>query len=293
MLELKQELNPNDRVFHEIEEVLAVGRTAWQHYLFFKSAVHGVCVALDGDLQSCSGDEGIYHEALVQPAMLAHPEPRRVLIMGGGEGATLREVLRHPSVKRVVMVDLDEEFVNLCRRLLPDWAAGGWEDERLELRHQDIAEYLDETEGGFDVVIGDLIDATEPGSPASRLYGSEFYQKLAAALAPGAVLATQAGPLAVTALSGHRRARASLRQVFPAVWSYGAVVPSFYNLWGFVLAGAKEAIPNDACKRQALFAERARERGLELEYLGPAALAAAFTLPRKLAAALEVSGGQA
>ncbi|WP_457630362.1 spermine/spermidine synthase domain-containing protein [Oceanithermus sp.] len=293
MLELKQELNPSDRVYHEIEEVLAVGRTAWQHYLFFKSAVHGVCIALDGDLQSCSGDEGIYHEALVQPAMLAHPRPRRVLIMGGGEGATLREVLRHPTVEQVVMVDLDEEFVNLCRRLVPDWAAGGWEDGRLELRHQDIAQYLQQTDGGFDVVIGDLIDATEPGSPASRLYGPEFYQSLAGALADGAVLATQAGPLAVTALAGHRRARASLGKVFAAVHSYGAAVPSFYNLWGFVLAGDAGVLPGGVGALTELFAARAAERGLELEYLGPEALAAAFALPRKLRAALEVSGGTA
>jgi len=293
MLELKQELNPSDRVFHEIEEVLAVGRTEWQHYLFFKSAVHGVCIALDGDLQSCSGDEGVYHEALVQPAMLAHPEPKRVLIMGGGEGATLREVLRHQTVEKVVMVDLDEEFVDLCKKLIPDWAAGGWQDERLELHHQDIAVYLEDTPSGFDVVIGDLIDATEPGSPASQLYGPEFYQKLAAALAPGAVLATQAGPLAVTALTGHRRARASLAKVFASLYSYGAAVPSFYNLWGFVLAGGEGALPRGLGERANLFAERAAERSLKLEYLGPEALAAAFALPQKLQAALGVGGGAA
>jgi len=291
MLELKQQLNPSDRVFHEIEEVLAVGRTAWQHYLFFKSAVHGVCIALDGDLQSCSGDEGVYHEALVQPAMLTHPNPKKILIMGGGEGATLREVLRHPTVEKVVMVDLDEEFVDLCKKLIPDWAAGGWEDERLELHHQDIVEYLKNTEGGFDVVIGDLIDATEPGSPASQLYGPEFYQSLAAALAPGAVLTTQAGPLAVTALAGHRRARASLGKVFASVHSYGAAVPSFYNLWGFVLAGGEGVLPASLSERAALFSQRAASRNLALEYLGPEALAAAFALPQKLRAALEVSGG--
>ncbi len=291
MLELKQILNASDRVHHEIEEVLAVGRTAWQHYLFFKSRAHGVCIALDGDLQSCEADEGRYHEALVHPAMLAHPEPRRVLIMGGGEGATLREVLRHPSVERVVMVDLDEAFVNLCKELIPDWAGEAWDDPRLELRHEDIVAYLDHTPGGFDVVVGDLIDASEEDAPAAQLYGAPFYRKLAAALAPGAVLGTQAGPLVPQALAGHRRVRASLASVFGGVHSYGMNVPSFYNLWGFAVAGPAETLPNDPLAIAGLFASRAAERGLDLARTGPEALAAAFALPQDLREQLEVAGG--
>ncbi len=287
MLELRQDLNPSDHIHHQIEEVLAVGRTAWQHYLFFRSKVHGVCVVLDGDLQSCAADEGLYHEALVHPAMLAHPAPRRVLIMGGGEGATLREVLRHPTVSEVVMVDLDEEFVGLCQRLIPDWAEGAWDDPRLELRHEDIVRYLEHTPGGFDVVVGDLIDASDAESPASGLYAPEFYRRLAAALAPGAVLATQAGPLAPGAIRGHRRVRASLARAFSRVHSYGVYVPSFTGLWGYVLAGAADLIPGGYAEHRALFELRARERGLDLEHTGPEALAAAFALPRRLTAALE------
>ncbi len=290
MLELRQDLNPSDHVHHRIEEVLAAGRTEWQRYLFFRSEAHGVCVALDGDLQSCEADEGLYHEALVHPAMLAHPAPKRVLIMGGGEGATLREVLRHPSVTDVVMVDLDEEFVGLCQRLIPDWAAGVWDDPRLELRHEDIARYLERTPGGFDVVVGDLIDASEATSPAARLYGPDFYRKLAAALAPGAALATQAGSLAPAQAGGHRRVREALAQVFAQVQSYGVYVPSFTGLWGFALAGPPDLIPGGYAEHRALFELRARERGLELEATGPDALAAAFALPRRLRKALEVGG---
>jgi spermidine synthase len=287
MLELKQELNAADQVRHEIEEVLAVGRTPWQHYLFFRSKVHGVCIALDGDLQSCEADEGLYHEALVHPAMLAHPAPRRVLIMGGGEGATLREVLRHPTVSEVVMVDLDEAFVDLCKRLIPGWAEGAWDDPRLELRHEDIVRYLEHTPGGFDVVVGDLIDASEASSPAAELYGPAFYRKLVAALAPGAVLATQAGPLSPAAIAGHRRVRSALGPVFGRVVSYGVYVPSFTGLWGFVLAGPPDLIPGGYAEHRALFELRAHERGLDLEHTGPGALAAAFALPRRLTAALE------
>lgn len=287
MLELRQELNASDQVRHSIEDVLAVGRTAWQRYLFFRSRVHGVCIALDGDLQSCEADEGLYHEALVHPALLAHPSPRRVLVMGGGEGATVREVLRHPNVREVVMVDLDEEFVGLCKRLIPSWAAGAWDDPRLELRHEDIAAYLEHTPGGFDVVVGDLIDASEEDAPAAALYSEAFYRKLAQAMAPGGLLATQAGPLTPAASSGHRRVRRELGKVFDRVLSYGMSVPSFYNLWGFVLAGPPDLLPGGYAEVRALFELRSRERGLELVHTGPEALAAAFAIPQRLQASLQ------
>src|SRR5512138_1874610 len=89
---------------------------------------------LHGRIQSTSRDEFIYHEALVHPALLCHPDPRRVFIVGGGEGATLREVLRHRSVQRALMVDIDEEVVQRCRELLPEWHQGAFEDPRTELR---------------------------------------------------------------------------------------------------------------------------------------------------------------
>ncbi len=287
MLELTQTLNASDRVHHTIEEVLAVGRTEWQHYLFFRSRAHGICIALDGDLQSCSADEGVYHEALVHPAMLTHPAPRRVLIMGGGEGATLREVLRHPTVTEVVMVDLDREFVDLCKEIIPEWADGAWGDPRLELRHEDINTYLEDSPGGFDVVVGDLIDASDAASPAAELYGPEFYARLAAALAPGAVIATQAGPLDPSGSAGHRRVRTSLARTFSRVLSYGLYVPSFTGLWGYALAGSADLLPGRVAERHAFFELRARERKLELDYTGTEALAAAFAPPRALARFLE------
>src|SRR3972149_10779996 len=120
---------------HAIESNLYLGATRFQKAEIITTKSFGRCLVLDGKIQSSELDEFIYHEALVHPAMLAHPKPEAVLIAGGGEGATLREVLAHRSVKRVVMVDLDQEGVELCRRHLPAWHQGSFDDPKVELLH--------------------------------------------------------------------------------------------------------------------------------------------------------------
>jgi len=286
MLQYRQQANPADWVVRDVEAVIASGRTAYQSYTFFRSASQGVCVVLDGDLQSCAADEAFYHEALVHPAMLLHPEPRRVLVMGGGEGATAREVLRHPSVERVVMVDLDEEFVSLCRRHLSDWNAGVFEDPRLELRHEDINDYLESCDMDFDVVVGDLVDVTDWDSPAAALYGDALYARLRRRLNGGAAVSTQGGALGLSSLDGHRLIRSALCGHFAEVASYGLIVPSFFHLWGFVLA-SDAAMPADGSAWDGLFRKRCEHRALELPATGRAALAAGFSLPRRIREFLE------
>ena len=287
-----QAANPFARIERDVAEILAEGRTPYQRYLFFRSEAHGVCVVLDGDIQSCAADEAFYHEALVHPAMLLHPNPERVLIMGGGEGATSREVLRHESVRHVVMVDIDEAFVMLCRRHIPDWSAGAFESPRHELVCRDINDYLTTCETTFDVVIGDLVDYADEASPAAALYSTEFYRRLKTRLSANAVVATQAGALVPGQLTTHNRTRTTLAEVFRSVASYGAVVPSFYHLWGFVLAGdALHYVTPDGLSEQLKQAAEARE--LELPALGVPALAAAFALPQAISTELQRAKGPA
>ncbi|MBI4614443.1 MAG: spermidine synthase [Planctomycetes bacterium] len=273
-----QDANPSDAVSRRLEEVLAAGRTRFQEYLFFRSRTNGVTIVLDGDVQSCEADEAIYHEALVHPAMLLSEEPRTVLVMGGGEGATAREVLRHPSVERVVMVDIDREFVDLCRRFIPEWGRSAFADPRLEVRYEDIFDYLARTPDSFDVAIGDLVDAPDPVSPAAELYSRSFYERLAPRIREGGILATQAGALRVGDDPDRRTARAGLAARFASVATYGIVVPSFYHLWGFVVASnrALELAPGALFER---FEREAGRRGLGLPATGARALAAAFYPP--------------
>ncbi|MEM0318067.1 MAG: methyltransferase domain-containing protein, partial [Candidatus Nezhaarchaeales archaeon] len=160
---------------HGVRKIMYSGRTKFQQVDIVETYSFGKCLFLDGKLQSCEYDEHVYHEALVHPAMMTHPDPKRVLIVGGGEGATAREVLRYPTVEKVVMVDIDGELVDLCRRYMPEWSQGAFEDPRLELVIADGRKYIEETGESFDVVILDLTDPL-PGTPSVYLYTREFYE---------------------------------------------------------------------------------------------------------------------
>jgi len=278
-----QKANSSDAIIRDVEQVIAQGTTRFQSYMFLRSAVNGVCVALDGDIQSCAADEALYHEALVHPALLLHPRPKSVLIMGGGEGATSREVLRHSGVERVVMVDIDREFVELCGAHIPEWSAGAYDDPRHELRFEDINAFLAQSDARFDVVIGDLVDFADDLSPAAMFYSPEFYARLKSRLNDGGLIATQAGPLSPAALDHHNGVRAGLRDAFGAVRSYGVIVPSFYGLWGFAVAGAGLADRSTADLREGILRSGA-ERGIKPPATGLEALANSFCFPALLAA---------
>jgi len=196
----------------------------------------GRCLVLDGKLQSSQRDEFIYHEALVHPALMTHSQPSTVFIAGGGEGATLREVLAHRSVKKAVMVDIDQEAVDVCRRFLPSLHQGRFDDGRVELLHLDARKYLSESRQKFDVIVMDITDPVE-GGPSYLLYTREFYGIVADRLAPGGSLAVQSGPANLHDMVVFTAINNTLREVFPRVFPYIASVPSFGGAWGFTLAG--------------------------------------------------------
>jgi spermidine synthase len=220
---------------HSIEEVLYSGQTKFQFAEIIRSGSFGRCLVLDGKIQSSEADEFIYHEALVQPAMLTHPHPETVFIAGGGEGATLREVLSHKTVKRVVMVDIDEEVVALCQKFLPNYSRGSFKDKRTELLHTDAREYLARSRELFDIIIIDLPDPIEAG-PAYLLYTVEFYQLVRDRLTANGIITVQAGPAALTELLNFTSVNKTLKSVFPIVCPYQTDVPCFGGPWGFCLA---------------------------------------------------------
>ena len=153
--------------------MLYEGKTRYQSARVVAASL-GVCLVLDGKIQSSERDEFIYHEGLVQPAMIAHPGPETVFIAGGGEGATLREALSHQTVKKAVMVEIDGEVTALSRKYLPTLSRGAFKDKRAELHHADAREYLAKSKEKYDIIIIDLPDPIEEG-PAYRLFTKEFY----------------------------------------------------------------------------------------------------------------------
>ena len=218
-----------------VDRVVFTGRTAYQAVTIQDTACFGRTLVLDGKTQSTEVDEFIYHEALVHPSLIAHPGPNDVFVAGGGEGATVREVLGHTSTERVVMVDIDGEVVELCRRHLPNHHQGAFDDPRLELHHADAFEFLESSTEKFDAAVIDVPDPLE-GGPAYRLYTREFYELLRERLRPNGIMVAQAGPTGPAFYEQCFSAVANtIASVFPSVFLSEAFVPSFGATWGFVV----------------------------------------------------------
>ena len=211
------------------------GQTEYQHVEVMDGATFGRTLVLDGKTQSTEVDEFAYHEALVHPSMIAHPNPKSVFVAGGGEGATIREVMSHRSVEQVVMVDIDKQVVDLCREYLPNHHQGSFDDPRLELHHMDALEFLEDTSLRFDVVIIDVPDPLEAG-PAYLLFTQEFYSLLKERLRPGGLMVAQSGPTGPAFYEQCFSAVANtVGSVFSGVYLSEAFVPSFGTTWGFVI----------------------------------------------------------
>ncbi len=228
-------VNQNLIQLHSIEEILYTGQTKFQSAEIIRSGAFGKCLVLDGKVQSSEVDEFIYHQALVQPAMITHPCPETVFIAGGGEGATLREVLSHNTVKRAVMVDIDEEVIAICKKYLPDHSLGCFEDKRTELYHTDARDYLAKCGEAFDIMIIDLPDPIEEG-PAYLLYTQEFYQLVRDRLTSNGIICVQAGSASWMDLLNFSAVSNTLKSVFPIVCPYQVDIPCFGGPWGFCLA---------------------------------------------------------
>ncbi|MCI0483637.1 MAG: hypothetical protein L0Y78_03535 [candidate division NC10 bacterium] len=253
------------------------GQSKLQTIQVVESPKFGKMLILDGKIQSAALDEHIYHEALVHPAMLLHPHPRRVLILGGGEGATLREVLRYRMVEEAVMVDLDDEIVSLSRKYLPEWSERAFEDPRATIVCTDAREFLDRPIGLFDVIIHDITDRVTGD------FAEDYYRAIQQRLADRGMLAMQALELNLGDFAGHLGIRQEVERVFSWLRSYRAYVPSFRADWGFVLATTAEALdPVASGIVESRFGERLGP-GAGLRFYGPAVHSALFTLSNELA----------
>lgn len=259
-------------------------RTAYQEVEVVDSLQHGRCLLLDGKTQSAEADEFIYHEGLVHPAMVTHPNPVSVFIAGGGEGATLREALAHNTVERAVMVDLDSEVVEVCVRYLPNHHRGAFDDPRTELHHRDAREYLETTQDTYDVIIIDLPDPQEAG-PASLLYTQNFYRLLSQRLNPQGLMAVQSEPCMVGNLEAFSAINNTLRSVFPHVYPYHIMVPSFASDWGFNLASLG---PNPLALNVQEVDRRLADRGCaSLRFYDGVTHNGLFALPKHVRTTLE------
>jgi len=229
---------------YRVTELVASGKTPYQKYDIIRHKTFGLILFLDDIPQSAELDEFIYHEALVQPGMLLVPQRKRVAVIGGGEGATLREVLRFKDVEEAVMVDIDEEVVSACKKYLTPFHRGAFDDPRSKLVFAEGRKWLtDQPDGQFDFIVLDITDPVEEG-PAAPLFTKEFFSIVKRKLSPKGAMVIQSGSNYVGATVFPKLVN-TLKQVFPAVYPYSTFVPAFGDEYGFTIC-AEDWLPDPA-----------------------------------------------
>ncbi len=269
--------SPDEYGAHRIEARLVHERTPFQTIELVRVVGYGRCLLLSGELQSAEVDEFIYHEAIVHPALVAVASPRRVLIIGGGEGATLREVLRHRTVEHVTMVEIDARMVEVAREHLEPFHRGAFDDPRLELVIGDGRAFVESSGDEYDVILVDVNNPLDAG-PSCRLFTREFYAALARRLAAGGAVVAQAGAATPLGLRCPATVLATVGTAFVAARPFVVHVPSFKCEWTFVLGTSDPLtlLPTDVDERLA-------ERGVTgLRFYDGATHTRLFALPRHL-----------
>jgi spermidine synthase len=200
------------RTGFKVKKRLFKGRSPFQAVEVVETAGHGRLLLIDGMTMTSERDEFVYHEMIAHPALFVHPRPRRVLVIGGGDGGTVREVLRHESVEECVLVEIDALVVDAAKRFLPG-TGRALKDRRCRVRIEDGVRFVAETAERFDCVI---VDSTEPFGPAKELFGTKFYRDCRRVLTRDGIVVSQAGS-PFYELSTIKNLARILRPVFPVV----------------------------------------------------------------------------
>jgi spermidine synthase len=269
--------SPYHWIYHRVKKHVVSVRTPFQKVDIIDTHEFGRMVVLDGQIQSAESDEFIYHEILVHPAMITHPKPKYVLILGAGEGATLREVLKHPTVKKVVMIDIDREFVNLCKEHLRKWHKGSFRNEKVELVYDDAFSYLQNTANRFDVIIADISDPTDKG-PAHSVYTAKFYTMIKKVLTPDGIFVTNATAVYYMTHKNYSSGiMKKLLSIFPKVDPYYEYIPSFGSLWLYATGSFRYS---PGVMSSSVIERKLKQRGIEkLFYYNPGTHGRLFTMP--------------
>lgn len=257
-----------------IDEVLFENRTEHQHLIIFRNELFGNVMALDGIVQTTEKDEFIYHEMLTHVPMFAHTNAKRILIIGGGDGGILREVLRHPNVEHVTMVEIDAAVVDMCTRYFPNHSAGAFDDPRLNLVIADGVDFIVNNRDKFDVIIS---DSTDPEGPGEVLFTSRFYQGCKNSLDSSGILVTQNG-VSFMQLDEVRTTYKRFNWIFSDRWFYAVPVPTYVGGTMTLAWGSDD--PTLRNQPLSTIQQRVAAAGFKTRYYNPALHVAAFALPQ-------------
>ncbi|WP_208022559.1 polyamine aminopropyltransferase [Desulfonema ishimotonii] len=257
------------RLSFKVEETLFSGQSPYQKVDIVRTQDHGIMLLNDGLVMLSERDEFVYHEMIAHVPLFVHPDPRRVLVIGGGDGGTVREILKHLGVEQVVMVEIDEMVVSACREYIPSVSCA-LSNPRLELRIEDGVRYVARTREKFDVV---MVDSTDPIGPATPLFNEAFYADVARILSPDGVLISQAeSPFYNQDIQ--RPMLMNQRPFFDRLHIYlfsNLTYPG--GLWSFGFAS------KGLCPVKDFRPERVAQSGIQTRYYNPSIHRSAFALP--------------
>jgi spermidine synthase len=268
--------NPKDWFFEMLEvkkgqslalkgKLLYSKRSPYQKIEVYDTNGFGRMLALDNIIQLTEYDEFTYHEMIVHPALFVHPKPERVLVIGGGDGGTIREIEKHSDVKEIHLCDLDEEVVLTAKKFLP-FTAKGFNDKRVSLFHEDGFRFLKGRKKYYDVII---VDSTDPIGPGKTLFGSNFYKLVFDSLKEDGIMINQCEDFFFFKKFVKETAK-KIKKLFPKFKYYFTITPSYGGKIGFGFASKKY----DALKT------REKKINGKLNYYTPKIHKAAFVLPK-------------
>ncbi|MCM3130894.1 polyamine aminopropyltransferase [Paenibacillus provencensis] len=251
----------------KIHETYVNEKTEFQDLAMVKTEEFGNMLLLDGMVMTTEKDEFVYHEMVAHPVLYTHPNPEYVLVVGGGDGGVIREVLKHPQVKKAVLVDIDGKVIEYSKTYLPS-IAGKLEDARVEVLVGDGFMHIHDHKDAYDVI---MVDSTEPVGPAANLFTRGFYQGIYEALKEDGIFVAQTdNPWFKADLI--QSVNKDVKEVFPIVRVYGANIPTYPSgLWTFTM-GSKKYDP--------LEVDESAIPEIDTKYYTPRLHKAAFMLPK-------------
>jgi spermidine synthase len=208
---------------YRIKSVIHESNSAFQHVKVVESHLYGRMLLLDGIVQVTYKDEFIYHEMMSHIPLMSHPNPEKVLIIGGGDGGILREVLRYNSINLATMVEIDPVVINICKEYLPMINNGAFNDKRANLITGDGALFVKETDEKYDVVI---VDSSDPIGPATVLFSKEFYGNIHELLTPDGIMVCQTGSIHMQP-DEQMASYMLLKEIFHIVRPYVFAIPTY------------------------------------------------------------------
>lgn len=251
----------------KIRETLVREQTDFQDLAIIDTEEFGRMLVLDDMVMTTVKDEFVYHEMVAHPALFTHPDPKHVLVVGGGDGGVIREIMKHPKVEKAVLVDIDGKVIEYSKKYLPE-IASELDNPRVEVQVNDGYMHIIESKNKYDVI---MVDSTEPVGPAAPLFERGFYQGIYEALKDDGIFVAQTdNPWFKADLI--QKVNKDVKEIFPIVRVYGANIPTYPSgLWTFTI-GSKTHDP--------LQVDEAQIPEIDTKYYSPRLHKAAFVLPK-------------